>query len=61
MADVIEFQAIFNSPRRLKTSDDGGGMRGTLDFDETQMSAFLKMFVCAGKSFRFTAELLDTP
>lgn len=58
--EPIEFNAILSSPRGLKISEDGGGMRATLDFDHSQLSAFLRLFVCAGKSLHFVATLEGT-
>lgn len=53
---TIEFTAIPQSPRRLKTSEDGGGYRVTLDIDESQFEAWAKLAKVSGTLLRFSAE-----
>ena len=55
---MIEFEAIPNSFRQLKISDDGGGSRITLDFAEVDYAKAYALSQLSGKSVRFTAELV---
>ena len=55
---MIEFEATPNSFRQLKISDDGGGSRITLDFNEGDYNKAFELSQWSGKSVKFTAELV---
>ena len=55
---MIEFEAIPNSFRQLKISEDGGGSRITLDFVEVHYKDAYALSLLAGKRVKFTAELI---
>ena len=52
----MTFSAIPQSPRRLKSSEDGGGFKVTLDLDESQFDAWVELAKRAGKLLEFTAK-----